>query len=478
MKADTLLKKPVTNLDAVILLAGFSLSIALIFIIQTPNHFWRFLGSYHLYVVWMVYGALFLKKERFYWAALTAIPIFLLFQYFIYYFSDGSLRSWVRYTVPPALDMLTIFGLLFIYHGQLKEKQSFLETKQTEIKKRLQALQHELQKQRIQTENMERLIRNQEYTFSLVYKIFRSFLTSGKGFTQALYQSVARITRAEKMVIYRVKENALTPEMPVDSFKDGEISFADDPFLKKICRGKKVISISEISKNDRLFSIWKQSSHRGLIYIPIHEASSLKYLVSVDKMPFAILHQRTLQALNYVKKMAELALTVSQKIQESQSSRSSQWHQVLQSPHDFLSFVENEFQRARRFHSSFSLIAIRTQTPQSNLTVAKLLQSIQAEIRELDQIYLDKPRSLVWIILPFTAFYEMSGILNRLSKRLKHLGTETGITRAFDYGFSVFEPDYESSKTMMKQVLEVLQIHAKILEKMSHRHVARKVVHS
>jgi len=481
MKADTLLKKPVTRTDVLVLLTGFSLSIALIFIIRTPNHFWRFLGSYHLYVVWMVYGALFLKKEHFYWGALTAIPAFLLFQYFLYYFPNGSFTSWLQYAVPPTLNMLAIFGLLFIYHRQMRETQTLLEKKQTQTQERLKTLQHNLQKQRIKSENLERLVRNQEYTFSLVYKIFRSFLTSRKNFTQALYQSIGRITRAEKLVIYRVNGQILISERPSDSRGEEKILLDTDPLLKKISLGEKIISISEITKDARLFAGWKEISHKGLIYIPIRESGSPKYLVSVDKMPFGILHQRTLQALNYVKKMAELALAITKEIQKTESSRRSRWQQVLQSPYDFLSSVENEFRRAKRFQSSFSLIAIRLQTPESNQAnppVAKLLQAVQVEIRELDQIFVDNPRHLIWIILPFTAFYEMSGILDRLSKRLSHLKINTNSTQAFDYGFSVFEPDYDSAKTMMKQVFEILQIHSKILENMSHRHVPRKSVHS
>ncbi len=481
MKANTLLKKPVTKMDALVLLTGFSLSVALIFIIRTPNHFWRFLGSYHLYVIWMIYGVLFLKKEHFYWGAVTAIPVFWLFQYFLYYFPNGSITDWLRYAVPPTLDMLAIFGLLFIYHRQMKETQILLEKNQTKTKEQLKTLQHDLQKQHIKSENLERLVRNQEYTFSLVYKIFRSFLTSRKDFTEALYQSVGRITRAEKLVVYRVEGQTLIPEKPSDSSEGGNIFLDTDPLLKKISEGKKIISISEISKDARLFSSWKQISHRGLIYIPIRESGSPKYLISIDKMPFGILHPRTLQALNHVKKMAELSLGITQEIQKSESRHRSYWQQVLQSPYDFLSFVENEFRRAKRFQSSFSLIAIRLRTAgskQANPPVAKLLQAVRLEIRELDQIYVDNPRRLIWIILPFTAFYEMSGILNRLSRRLSHLKIETNNRQTFDYGFSVFEPDYDSAKIMMKQVLEVLQIHAKILEKMSHRHVTHKAVHS
>ena len=478
MKTNTLLKKPITRIDILILLIGFSLSIVFVSIIETPGHFWRIFGSYHLYLVWMVYGILFLKKETFYWAALLAIPAFLLSHYFFFYFPNGPIISWLRYAVPPTLDMLAIFGLLFIYWRQTKDKQISLKTNQARAEKRLKALQHDLQKQRIKSENLERLIRNQEYTFSLVYKIFRSFLTSRKDFIHALYQNVGRITRAEKLVIFRVEGQTLILEKPKNAGEKEKISLDSDPFLRRISEGEKIFSIADISKNDDLFSAWKQASHRGLIYIPIRQAGSTKYLISVDKMPFAILHQRTLQALNYVKKMAELALAITGKIQGFGSNKRSPWQQIIQSPYDFLAVVENEFRRAKRFRSSFSLIAIQMQTDEPNFPIAEVIQSIQTEIRELDQIYVDSPRNLIWIILPFTSFYEMSGILNRLNKRLNYLTAKGNENRKFDYGFSVFETDYESSKIMMKQVLEVLQIHTKILEKMSYRHVIHKIVYS
>ncbi|NOY76407.1 MAG: hypothetical protein GXO76_00925 [Calditrichaeota bacterium] len=465
-------------MEILILLTGFSLSVVLISLIRTPDHFWRVLGSYHLYMVWMVYGALFLKRDKFFWAALAAVPAFLISHYFFFYFPNGPLTSWLRYAVPPTLDMLAIFGLLFIYYTQTKDKQISLKTKQTRSEKRSEVLHRELQKQRIKSENLERLIRNQEYTFSLVYKIFRSFLTSRPDFTRALYQSVSRITRAQELVIFRVEDHTLIPEKAKEAGQKKAISLESNPFLKRISEGERIFSIADISKNDALFSEWKKASHRGLIYIPIREAGQAKYLISVDKMPFALLHQRTLQALNYIRKMAELALAVTREVQESRDRKRPLWQQIIQSPYDFLSLVESEFRRARRFQSSFSLIAIRTQTGVPDLSVAELTQSIQTEIRELDQIYVDKPRSLIWIILPFTGFYEMSGILNRLNKRLNYLAGPDNEKRKFDYGFSVFEPDYESSKVMMKQVLEVLQIHAKILEKMSRRHAPGKTVYS
>ena len=481
MKAENVLKNPVAKNDALVILAGFSLIIVFISMLETPANFWRILASCHLYMVWIVYGALFLKKENFYWGALVAIPVFLFFQYFVYYFPNGSISNWMHYAFPPALDMSAIAGILYVYNKKIKEKHNDLENKQAEEEKVSGLLRHELQKQRIKSENLERLIRNQEYTFSLVYKIFRSFLTSRKDFTSALYQSISRITQAEKLAIYRVRGQTLIPEKNENPGKLSKISLATDQFLREIAHSNRVFSISEISKNNELFNAWKKTSHRGLIYIPIRESGSPKYLIIVNKMPFGIFHQRTLQALTYVKKMADLALIITQEVQESRNTYRSQWQQVLQSPYDFLSFVENEFRRAKRFRSSFSLIAIRMQAAESddkNLSVERLIQSVLSEIRELDQIYVDKPRHLIWIILPFTTFHEMSGVLNRLDKKLNHLTKETNSIHAFDYGFSVFEPDYESHKTMMKQVLEVLQIHAKILEKMSRRHAIHKAVRS
>ncbi|HDZ11277.1 MAG TPA: hypothetical protein ENH53_03615 [Bacteroidetes bacterium] len=99
-----------------------------------------------------------------------------------------------------------------------------------------------------------------------------------------------------------------------------------------------------------------------------------------------------------------------------------------------------------------------------------LLNSVRSEIRALDQIYIDRPRNLIWIILPFAAFEEMSIVLNRLQKRINFYKIKENLFCTLDYGFSVFEQDYESSKNMLKQVLEVMQIQAKVLQKMSRNH--------
>jgi hypothetical protein len=76
----------------------------------------------------------------------------------------------------------------------------------------------------------------------------------------------------------------------------------------------------------------------------------------------------------------------------------------------------------------------------------------------------------MWIILPFTGFPEMSLVLNRIDERLSRIEEQPFREASFDYGFSIFETDMESPKTMLKQVVEVMQIHNKILQKMSRRH--------
>lgn len=459
--------------EAFLIVLGFTAIIAAFFFLKDPVHFWQILAMHHLYLGWLVFGALFFSDKIFYLASAAVIPLFLFFHYLFFYFPNGSFRSWAWFAGSSALDMLVILGLIYLYRKQMKHRIKSLKDERLNSVNREKAALQALQKERIKAENLERSIQNQEYTFSLVYKIFRSFLTAQSDFEDALFHNLKRLTRAQSLTLFKFENGFLIPIHSKEHPSKCRIFVEGDSFLRDVCETKTVLAMPEIARSETQFAAWKASSHRGLIYVPILENGTLRYLASIDRMPFTELQARTLQALHYLKKMAELALTLFREKKSLQRNPRMRWRQVLQSPHDFLSSVENEFRRAKRFQSIFSIIAIRIQSNgrKDEMSAAvTLLNSVRSEIRALDQIYIDRPRNLIWIILPFAAFEEMSIVLNRLQKRINFYKIKDNLFCTLDYGFSVFEQDYESSKNMLKQVLEVMQIQAKVLQKMSRNH--------
>lgn len=462
--------------DAFLVVLGFTAIVAIFFFLKDPAHFWQILAMHHLYLGWLVFGALFFSDKIFYLTSAAVIPLFLFFHYLFFYFPYGSFRSWAWFAGSSAFDMLVILALIYLYRRQMKHMTKNLQAERRNSINREKTASQALQKERIKAENLERTIQNQEYTFSLVYKIFRSFLAAQSHFEDALFYNLKRLTRAQSLTLFKFENGFLIPIHSKKQPSAHRIFVEGDPFLRDVCEAKTVLAMPEIARSETRLASWKASLHRGLIYVPILENGTLKYLASVDRMPFTVLHARTLQAIHTLKKMAELALTLFREKKSLQRNPRMRWRQVLQSPYDFLSSVENEFRRAKRFQSIFSIIAIRIQSngrQDETSAAVTLLNSVQSEIRALDQIYVDRPRNLIWIILPFAAFEEMSIVLNRLQKRINFFKMKENLFCTLDYGFSVYEQDYESSKNMLKQVLEVMQIQAKVLQKMSRNHAKR-----
>ncbi len=452
---------------------GATLLISAFFVFFFPERPWLVLSSHYFYFVWLVFVALYVPPRAFFFGAIGFLLVYPAAVFFLHFDRAGSLLSFAKNIFLPVLDMVAAFGLIYFYRVQNNLK---FDRKNAEIateQEKIERLKKSLQKERVKTGNLERNIRNQEYTFTLVYKLFKTFLEGTRPFEQVLRDNVARVTQAQKITIFRVNESELI-SIPVNEKEVPEkIALAEDPFFQAVCRLKRTITIPEIARSPKLFRMWKQSKHRGLIFLPILKSRQLVYLISIDQMPFHLFHGRTTQTLGNLIQMAEFSLHILERQQETGESPRSLWRQELPTPQLFLDALQHEFRRARRFQSSFSLIGIHVHLHEDfrGKNIREMVaHTIRSEIRELDQFYFDSPRQIMWIILPFTGFPEMSLVLNRIDERLSRIEEQPFREASFDYGFSIFETDMESPKTMLKQVVEVMQIHNKILQKMSRRH--------
>ncbi len=433
---------------------------------------WLFLSSHYLYFGWLVFTGLTFSTRTFY---LSALGLFLLYPAAVFAFrfeQATSIFSLLKYMALPLLDMATVFGLILIFR---RKNKAILEAKEAEIRAKndqLKKLRQKFQRERVKSGNLERNIRNQEYTFTLVYKLFKSFLDGTQPFETVLRNNLARLTKAQKMTVFSVTEAELV-ELPSNKkTPPKKIVLESDAFLKAVCRLQRILTMPEIARSPKLFQLWKQSGHRGLIFIPILKDRRLRYLVSIDQMPFYLFHSRTVQALHSLVQMAEFSQKILERGQESSNAARPLWRQELRTPQLFLSALKHEFRRAQRFQSSFSLIGIHIRLhedfAEEDVREA-VAHYIRSEIRELDQFFFDHPRQIMWIILPFTGFPEMSLVLNRIDEKLSRLEERPFKDASFDYGFSIFEPELDSPKAMLKQVVEIMQIHNKILQKMSRR---------
>ncbi len=455
------------------LILALSTFIGAFFAFLSPENPWLFLSSHYLYFGWLVFVGLAFSSRTFY---LSALGIFLLYPAAIFVFrfnQAGSILPLVKYTALPLLDMAGVFGLLYLFRR--KNKLAFEKAKEEKKaqEEEIERLKQKLQRERVKSGNLERNIRNQEYTFTLVYQLFKSFLDGTQSFETVLRHNLARLTKAQKLTIFYVNGNKLV-ELPSDKKAPAQkIDLEHDAFLKAVCRLQRILTVPEIARSPNLYQLWKRSGHRGLIFIPILVKRQLRYLISIDQMPFYLFHSRTVQALHSLVQMAEFSQKILAQRQEINQSTQPLWRQELRTPQLFLGALKHEFQRAQRFQSSFSLIGIHIRLHEDFAEEdvrGAIAHYIRSEIRELDQFFFDHPRQIMWIILPFTGFPEMSLVLNRIDEKLSRLEERPFKDASFDYGFSIFESELESPKSMLKQVVEVMQIHNKILQKMSRRH--------
>ncbi len=456
-----------------IVILGLTVAVGAFWLLLSPQNFPLFLSSHYVYFGWLIFLGLFFSAPVFYLGSAALLFLYLAAVYLFRFSPPGSLLSFGKQVFLPVVEMAGFWGLLFLYRRRNRKKMEAKAAQEDLQEKKIEQLKQALQKEQVKSGNLERNFRNQEYTFSLVYRLFKSFLSSSRPFPQVLADSLVRITKAQKWTLFSVEENVLVSIESNSEAGAKKIPLKDDPFLQMVCRLGRLLTMPEIARSSKLYHMWKQSQHRGLLYLPVFQNKRLRYLVSIDKMPFYLFHNHTIQMVNSVLQMAEFSQDFLEQQKQSQKSPQPLWQQELQSAQNFLNTLQHEFRRARRFQSSFSLIGIHIRLHQDfkgNDVQEALSHYIRAEIRELDQFYFDRPRQIMWVILPFTGFPEMSVVLNRIDEKLSRLDERPFSEASFDYGFSIFEAEMDSPKVMLKQVVEIMQIHNKILQKISRRH--------
>ena len=417
------------------------------------------------------------------WEGLVAAFISGLILVVYAYLDSAPYFNWSMLTEASFLISLVSFLLAALIVGEMrgfnKSFERAIVKENSDLKKENSKLKEQLEIITIIKEELENRIVGQEETVHSLYQATKSLETlDEKQFYSSLTQLTSRFTGATKVSLYVIDyPNDNIIRVARYGYEDSEDVYQKLPLKSDIfgmiLNSNKLMTIKDISDDDKIFDTWQKSKNRAYAYVPISMGSVIVGILTVDDIPFLKLNISTIRILAMIAELAVPALKNIIKYQDLQDMVKIDPITNLTKYYSFETMANVEFTKAARYKLEFAILIIKVdgfEVIEQKLGHAVRVEAakwqshtFQTLLRTVDILASGKHSSEFIMSLPFT---NTDGLLTVID-RIKKIQTQDGVDNTWNkyiklsFGAATYHPSIKSFGDMLNLAYHSLELNSK-----------------
>ncbi len=416
------------------------------------------------------------------WEGLMATFIAGLILVVYAYLDSAPYFHWSMLAESSFLISLVSFFLAALIVGEMrgfnKSFERAIVKENSELKQENSKLKEQLEIITIIKEELENRIVGQEETVHSLYQATKSLETlDEKQFYSSLTQLTSRFTGATKVSLHVIDyPNDNVIRVARYGYEDSEDVYQKLPLksdiFKVILNSNKLMTIKDISDDDKIFDAWQKSKNRAYAYVPISMGSVIVGILTVDDIPFLKLNISTIRILSLIAELAVPALKNIIKYQDLQDMVKIDPITNLPKFDSFETMAKVEFTKAVRYKLEFAILIIKVDG--FEVVEQKLGHAVRVEaakwqshtfktlLRTVDILASGKHSSEFIMALPFT---NTDGLLTVID-RIKKIQTQDGLDNIWNkyiklsFGAATYHPSIKSIGDMLNLAYHSLELNS------------------